>query len=115
MQVVTLANQDPRPFSHAVSQCLVFGFYFLLRPGEYLGIPNDTLDTLFRLKDLQFWIGARALDTMTCPIAGLQAATFATLTFTRQKNGLRNETIGHGRSGHAHLCPVLALIARAVA
>ena len=113
--VVNLAGRDQRPFASVVSECLVFGFYFLLRPGEYLGIPNNELDTLFRLKDLQFWIGARALDTFTCPISDLQAATFATVTFTRQKNGVRNETIGHGRSGHAQLCPVLALVARAIA
>ena len=41
-----------------------------------------------------------------------QAATFVTLTFTRQKNGVRNETVGLGCSGHARLCPVYALVTR---
>ena len=56
------------------------------------------------------WVGARAIDPCTCPLPDLHAATFACLTFTRQKNGVRGEKIGHGRSGHPQLCPVLALI-----
>ena len=38
--------------------------------------------------------------------------TFVTLTFTEEKNGVRNKTVGHGRSGHPHLCPVLVLASR---
>ena len=52
----------------------------------------------------------RQLNTASCPLADLQAATFATLTFTSQKNGIRGEKIGHSRSGHPTLCPVLCLI-----
>ena len=59
---------------------------------------------------MTFWIGSRSLDHLACPVAELHTATFATLTFTRQKNGVRNEKIGHGRSGHAYLCPVLCLV-----
>jgi hypothetical protein len=112
---VTLAYGENTPDSCAAAQCLIVGFYFLLRPGEYMGIPDATTDNMFRLKDLTLWIGSRALDIFSCPIADLQASTFATLTFTRQKNGVRNEKIGHGRSGHPLLCPVLALVARVVA
>ncbi|KAI2501863.1 hypothetical protein MHU86_12628 [Fragilaria crotonensis] len=100
------------PHALAASCCLVIGFYFLLRPGEYLGTPRPTQ---FRFGDVRFWIGSRALDHTTCPAADLVAATFVTLTFNRQKNGVRNETVGHGRSGHAHLCPVHALATRVLA
>lgn len=110
--MVNLASVEATPAALAAAECLIVGFYFLLRPGEYLGLPTSA-DNLFRLKDLQLWIGSRALDLATCPVADLRAATFATLTFTRQKNGIRNERIGHGRSGHPALCPVLALAARA--
>jgi hypothetical protein len=113
--VVTLAHQEDTPAARAAADCLVLGFIFMLRPGEYLGFPNDTLDTLFRLSDVILWIGARALDLFTCPIADLQDATFVTLTFTRQKNGVRNETIGHGRSHHPTLCSVLCLVSRVLA
>ena len=58
------------------------------------------------------WIGGHKLDVATCPLSDLHAATFATLTFTSQKNGVRGETIGHSRSGHPILCLVLSLASR---
>ena len=51
----------------------------------------------------------------SCPDADLLAATFMNLTFTQQKNGVRNETIGHGRSGHPSLCLVQCLASRVLA
>ena len=114
-KTVDLAHQEQSPAARVAAECLVLAFYFLLRPGEYLGIPNEAINHLFRLRDLKLWVGSRALDLSTCPIADLQASTFATLTFTRQKNGVRNETIGHGHSGHPQLCPVLCLVARVIA
>jgi hypothetical protein len=114
-QTIALAEQEHTATACAIADCLILGFYFLLRPGEYLGVPNETTDNLFRLRDLTLWIGSRALDLFTSPVIDLQASTFATLTFTRQKNGVRNETIGHGRSGHPRICPVLCLVARVIA
>ena len=111
-QVCRLAALDNTAHAGAAADCLITGFFFLLRPGEYLGTPRPTQ---FRLGDVRFWIGSRALDHMECPTADLLAATFVTLTFNRQKNGVRNETVGHGRSGHAHLCPVHALATRVIA
>ncbi len=113
-QTVQLAHHEGTPVANAAGAVLILGHFFLLRPGEYMGTPNDTLDTLFRLRDLTLWVGSRSLDHLHCPIPDLHAATFATLTFTRQKNGVRNETIGHGRSGHPRLCPVLCLVDRII-
>ena len=113
--MVHLSYLEATAASLAASECLVCGYYFLLRPGEYMCIRDDVKDNMFRLKDLSFWIGARALDVLHCPVADLQAATFVTLTLTRQKNGVRNKTIGHGRSGHPTLCSVLSLVARTIA
>jgi hypothetical protein len=61
------------------------------------------------------WPMCSALDHQTCSTANLNAATFATLTFTQQKNGVRNERINHGCSGHLSLCPVTALASRILA
>ena len=49
---------------------------------------------------------------MDIPLADLSRVTFATLTFTTQKNGVCGEVIGLGRSGDPAFCPVLALTRR---
>ena len=109
-----LARTENTEASRAAASVLTLGFFFLLRPGEYLGLPNDATDNLFRLRDISFYVGARVLRHYDCPISDLHAAIFVTLTFTRQKNGVRNETVGHGRSGHPHPCPVLCLVERVI-
>ena len=92
--------------------CLLLAYFFLLRPGEYSGKPLTAVDDLFRIQDVGVWLGHRRLDPLHCLSADLLAASFVTLTFTTQKNGVRGETIGHGRSGHPTLCPVAALTRR---
>jgi hypothetical protein len=114
-QVCDLARGENSPRADAAAACLVLGFFFLLRPGEYLGNPQRPNAHMFRLRDVQLWIGSRAVDTLHGPEADLQASTFVTLTFTTQKNGVRNERIGHGRSGHPSLCPVHTVILRVLA
>ena len=58
---------------------------------------------------------------LNCMICGApnrllsQMATFATLMFRRQKNGKRNERIGHGHSGCLTLCHVLPLVTSVLA
>jgi hypothetical protein len=99
-----LARAANTPTSLAVADCLTIAFYFLLRPREYAGTPRSAANNLFRFQNVGLWISGRRLDTATCPIADLQAATFATLTFTTQKNGVRGEAIGHSRSCHPTLC-----------
>lgn len=104
--------QPPGSRASASGDCLLLAYYFLLRPGEYSGVPRTDADDLFRLQDVGVLIGHRRLAPLTCPVADLQAATFVTLTFTTQKNGVRGETIGHGRSSHPTNCPVHALVRR---
>ena len=81
------ASLDTCPRALAAATCLIFGFYFLLRPGEYLGTPRRTQ---FRFGDVRFWIGSRALDHATCTDDAILAATFVTLTFNRpeKKNAI---------------------------
>lgn len=75
-------------------------------------VAGTLADDLFRLQDVGVWIGHRRLDVSSSPDADLLAASFVTLTFTNQKNGVRGETLDHGRSGHPTLCPVAALVRR---
>ena len=95
----------------SAGDCLLLAYFFLLRPGEYSGLPVTAADDLFRIQDVGIWIGHRCLDPLHSPPDDLLATTFVTLTFTLQKNGVRGETLGHGQSGHPTLCPV-AVISR---
>ena len=111
-QARTISATHP-PGSRLVAagdSCLLIAFYFLLRPGEYSGTPRTQADDLFRLQDVGFLIGNLRISALGCPVNDLLAASFVTLTFTSQKNGVRGETIGHGRSGYPLLCPVHALV-----
>ena len=109
---VQLAHAAAMPISLATADCLTIAVCFLLRPGEYAGRPQTAADDLFRLQDVGMWVGGRQLNIADCPLPDLQAATFPTLTFTSQKNGVRGETIDHSRFGHPTLCPVLCLASR---
>ena len=100
------------PLLCATADMIIIAFFFLLRPGEYTDSPSDTVP--FTFGDVQLCIGNRRLNLLTSPIQELREARFATLTFTDQKNGVRGEVIGLGRSGDPFVCPVLAIIRRVV-
>ena len=91
---------------------IVLAFFYLLRPGEYTSGPSES--TPFTLADVQLFIGNTRLDITTAPFAMLHRATFGTLEFTNQKNGVRGEVIGLGKSGSATFCPVHVLVCRIV-
>jgi len=106
--VAATAATSHCPHRNATADMTILAFFFLLRPGEYTGGSSDTVP--FRFQDVQLFIGPTRLDLATASIASLRQATFGTLTFTNQKNGVRNEVIGHASSGDPVLCPVQALI-----
>jgi hypothetical protein len=93
-----------------VADMIVLAFFFLLRPGEYTATASDT--TPFRMCDVQLFIGPVRIDPATADEQSLWSTTFASLTFTTQKNGVRGEVIGLGRSGDPEFCPVLCLVRR---
>ena len=110
-RVATLAKLSSLQFQKGVSDMITLAFFFLLRPGEYTDTNSES--TPFTLGDVQLWIGPNhRLDLKTATAAELRTATFATLTFTTQKNGVRGEVIGLGLSGDPLLCPVGALVRR---
>ena len=67
---------------------IIIAFFFLLRPGEYT--DNNSNSTPFHLEDVQLFIGSRSLDLLTASDAELHQARFSALTFTDQKNTVRN-------------------------
>jgi len=107
MQMAVLSNSA---FDLARADMACLAFFFLLRPGEYTGTSPTSHP--FLLRDVRFFMGTLVLHHATAPSDHLLNATFATLEFTTQKNGVRGEVIGLGRSGDPHFCPVLALARR---
>jgi hypothetical protein len=94
----------------AIADMIALAFFFLLRPGEYTATASES--TPFRLCDVQLFAGLTRLDLTAATEAELLSATFGSLTFSTQKNGVRGEVIGLARSGNPQLCPVLCLIRR---
>ena len=110
IHALTVAAASDTADSWAVADMACTAFFFLLRPGEYTSAPSDTRP--FYLEDIQLFIGRAHLNLATASDGDLQTATFTTYTFTTQKNGVRGEVIGLGRSGSPLACPVLATVRR---
>jgi hypothetical protein len=98
------------PVTQAFADMICLAFFFLLRPGEYTGTTSASQP--FLLRDVQLFLGGNRLALSTAPPDHLLSATFVTLEFTTQKNGVRGEVVGLGRSGDPSLCPVLAAARR---
>lgn len=98
----------PSVAAQRIADIITVAFFFLLRPGEYTG--TTTTDHPFHIDDVRLHLGTRILDAFTAPLAEVEAATSASYTFTRQKNGVGNETLSQGRSTHDLCCPVKATI-----
>jgi hypothetical protein len=101
------------PLGHAIADMFTLAFYFLLRPGEYANTDNPE-SAPFRFQDVHLMVGCRQIHQYTCPEHELHSVTFACLEFTTQKNGVRGELIGLGRSGDAAFCPVTSLVNRII-
>ena len=108
--VASLADAANTPRMHAIADMIILAFYFLLRPGEYTASSSST--TPFALEDVQLFVGTRRLRLFEDDVALFRSVTFCTLVFTTQKNGVRGEVIGLGRSGHIAVCPVNSLVRR---
>ena len=91
---------------------ITLAFFFLLRPGEYTDSSLES--TPFILADTQVFIGDRHISPLTSSTVDIGNATFVSLTFTTQKNGVHGEVIGLGRSRDNTLCPVQALTCRII-
>ena len=108
--IAFIAQAASDPLVIGISDMIIIAFFYLLRPGEYTATKSDTQP--FDFKSVQLFIGDQRFDLRRAPEAQIQAATFASLTFEKQKNGVEGEVIGLARSGDAYLCPVKALARR---
>ena len=110
--IASIAAATNLPFQRCLADMITIAFFFLLRPGEYTNSHSES--TPFRLTDVQLFVGEHRLDLFDAPLHQLATSTFASLTFTDQKNGVRGEVIGLGRSGCPTLCPVAAIVRRVI-
>jgi hypothetical protein len=92
--------------SLAVIGMITIAFFFLMRPGKHTAPTGE--NTPFTLADIQLYVGPTRYSALTIPIPLLASATFVTYCFTIQKNSVRGEVVGLGRSGHHRCCPVEA-------
>ncbi|HEV8012912.1 MAG TPA: hypothetical protein VGP34_02415 [Pontimonas sp.] len=93
----------------AIDLCII-GFYWMLRPSEYLqATTKEARSQAFRFCDITLTIDGHVHPGPTAPLNDVNTVTFATLTFTDQKNAVRGEQIGHSANSDPTLCPVKAL------
>ena len=93
----------------AISDLAWIAFFFLLWPSEYCQGVTDTVSTPFRLWYIHFFIGNQPTPATTATPQECAAATFISILFTTQKNGVKGESIGHGTTGHPRACAVAAI------
>ena len=105
-----------KPFGFTEISCIIdlaiIGFWFLCRPGEYCKSTTADKDAgvAFNLQDVVFHDEHRhPVDPRTSSLNDEKRVMYVTLRFADQKNSVKGETIGHGRSGDSAFCPVLAL------
>jgi hypothetical protein len=87
------------------------GFFFMLRPGEYLSARNSKPISLRNIT-FQSTLAdsvAQAMQAITSPPQLIQRATYSAITFDDQKNRTKGETIAHGRTFHHLACPTEAI------
>ena len=96
----------------AIADMIIMAFFFLLRPGEYTA--NSSESSPFRFCDVRLKTGNCNLDLTSSTTAQLLSATFVTLEFTDQKNGVRGEIIGLSKTTDPALCPVRAVARRII-
>ena len=99
---------------------IVVAFFWLLRPAEYLLTPDaEGRSQAFRLCDVQFTIKNRIHSALDAPLhdengpidqdAFARSITYASLTFSDQKNAVKGEQIGQSATNDPDLCPAKAL------
>ena len=109
IQALETAAQGTTPRNIAISNLTWVAFFFLLRPGKYCKGGTETDRHPFRIKYVQLFSGQQPYNTTMTSNAVLSQSDFVNLLLTTQNNGVKGESIGHGRTGHPQGCPVAAM------
>ena len=94
-----------------VINLIIVGFYWLLRPAEYVHGDPEARSQAFRYRDIHFTIDNCVVHAPTASLNDDKLARIqnATLTFSDQKNAVRGEQIGHKANADPFFCPAKAL------
>ena len=101
MAAIAAASDDPKLCADA--DMIILAFFFLLRPGEYTGTKSTS--TSFCLCEVILSVGYTVF-LLASSEEDLLTATFTTLVFTTQENGVRGEKIRQATSRNPLLCPL---------
>jgi hypothetical protein len=85
------------PKDHCLRNLCIIGFYWLLRPSEYLHGTGETCATPVRLSNVSFTVDGNKIPALHPSLNDLNPSqlTRASLTFDDQKNVVRGERITH--------------------
>ena len=101
------------PLNQHTIDLIIVGFFWLLRPGEYLkGSGDPGRSTPFRLQDITFNIDGIIYAALQAPLndsTSLNRIRSTSLTFDDQKNAVRGEVITHLPTDDPFFCPCKAL------
>jgi hypothetical protein len=106
---LALSPLYPTGTTHITNLCII-GFFWLLRPAEYVAGAGQTRSNAFRLQDISFLIGTHSYLAMDNSLNDLTySITCATMMFNDQKNSICGEQISHAATMHPQLCPCKSL------
>lgn len=101
LSLAQTASQTPQ--SRTVTNLMWLGFFFLLRPSEYLATQGGSP---FTINDVSFRINGLDVKAQDSTSAQRAVATLVGLQFTEQKNGIQDEIIRMPLTATAGACPV---------
>lgn len=103
------ARRNANPANQAISDLIWIGFFWLLRPGEYLFTPTGTP---FLLRDVYLKANGMVYRADEIPLRLLALVTDVGLKFNEQKNQIKGEIIWLSRSRNPRRCPVTSVVRR---
>ena len=92
-----------------IADMICLGFFFLCRPGEHTRTANNTP---FALEDVILYRNQDSYTYENSQPEEFDNGVSVSLTFTTQKNGVKNEIIRNGMTGDPLICPVRAAARR---
>ena len=109
IQALDTATQGTTSRNIAIRDLTRVALFFLLCPGKYCKGGTNTAQHPFSIKDIQLFVVQQPYNSATVSNVVLSQADSVSLLFITQNNGVKGESIGHGRTIHPQECPMAAM------